>query len=368
MRPGSFAILGTRGVPARYGGFETFAAELSRRLVARGHQVTVYCRSSLYDGEPEIWQGVRRVELPAARHKYLETVTHAFLSAVHAAGARYDAVLVCNAANAFVLPILRAARIPAAINVDGIERKRRKWNAAGRAFYGLGEAMSVHWSSALVADAGVIADYYRSTWAAPSTVIPYGSDFPLEEDSDVLARLGVQPGGYVLYVSRFEPENNPLQVVREYGRSSGEVPLVMVGDAPYASALIAQVHAEADGRVIFTGGLYDADYRTLQRNAALYIQATEIGGTHPAMIEAMSSGGAVLANGTPENVEVGGDTVIYFDIHQSGDLSKKLRWALDNPAAVSVYRTKARSRSRSRYSWDHVTDLYESLLSGLRRE
>ena len=296
------AILGTRGVPANYGGFETFAAELSTRLAQRGHEVSVYCREE----GPEFWNGVHRIVLPAAKHKYLETVSHAFLSALDALRRDFDAVLVCNAANAFVLPILRAGRIKTAINVDGIERKRRKWNVLGRAVYSIGEAMSVSFAHEVVADAEVIASYYREHYAAAPVTIPYGADFPSEEDSDVLERLGIR-GDYILYVSRFEPENNPLEVVLAYEKLEDAPPLVMLGKGLYAKELVEELHRHRSERVLFPGALYGRDYRTLQRNALIYIQATEVGGTHPALIEAMAAGGVVLAHDTPENREVGGD-------------------------------------------------------------
>lgn len=356
------AILGTRGVPANYGGFETFAAELSTRLVQRGHDVSVYCREE----GPESWQGVHRIVLPAAKHKYLETVSHAFLSALDAIRRDFDAVLVCNAANAFVLPILRAARIPCAINVDGIERKRRKWNILGRAVYSIGEAMSVSFANAVVADADVIASYYRENYAADPLTIPYGSDFPDEEDSDVLARLGLQPRGYILYVSRFEPENNPLEVVLACERLPATAPpLVMLGKGLYAHDLVAELHRHAGERVLFPGALYGRDYRTLQRNALLYIQATEVGGTHPALIEAMASGGAVLAHDTPENREVGGDAVGYFSLRPEESLSGTLREWLGNEELRDAYRARARKRAGLKYSWDRVTGAYENLFSRL---
>src|SRR5438552_11165669 len=138
----NIGILGTRGVPPRYGGFETFAAELGVRLVTRGHRVSVYCRP-FCAGEGPTWNGIERIVLPAMQHKYLETVSHTFLSAWDALGRELDVILLCNAANAFVLPLLRAARIPVAINVDGIERRRRKWNALGRMVYSAGESLSV---------------------------------------------------------------------------------------------------------------------------------------------------------------------------------------------------------------------------------
>src|SRR4029077_16715257 len=146
--PVKIAILGTRGVPPRYGGFETFAAELGTRLVARGHAVTVYCRTT---GE-ESWNGTRRIVLPAIPHKYFETVSHTFLSAIDALRRDFDGILLFNAANAFVLPLLRAARIPVAINVDGIESRRRKWNFIGRVVYVVGETFSALFASRVVAD------------------------------------------------------------------------------------------------------------------------------------------------------------------------------------------------------------------------
>jgi glycosyltransferase involved in cell wall biosynthesis len=295
-------------------------------------------------------------------HKYLETVSHTFLSALDALRRRFDAVLVCNAANAFVLPMLRAARIPAAINVDGIERRRRKWNLLGRAVYAAGETMSVSFASEVIADAEVIARYYREQHHASTTVIPYGADFPSEEESDVLGRLGLRERGYILYVSRFEPENNPLEVVQAYEKLKDAPPLVMLGKGLYAKDLVAELQRHASERILFPGALYGADYRTLQRHALLYVQATEVGGTHPAMIEAMASGGAVLAHDTPENREVGGDAVGYFQLRPE-TLSGTLREWLSDAALRETCRARAQQRAAERYSWERVTDSYEALFA-----
>lgn len=359
------AILGTRGVPPNYGGFETFAAELGTRLIRRGHHVSVYCRET---GSPE-WQGIHRIVLPALGHKYFETVSHAFLSALDALRRDFDAVLVCNAANAFVLPLLRAARIPVAINVDGIERKRRKWNVLGRMVYAIGEAFSVSFANAVIADADVIADYYREHYAIEPAVIPYGAEFPAEEDSDVLGRLGLRKEEYLLYVSRFEPENNPLEVVEAYEKSAAGYPLVMLGKGLYAPGLVEELHRHASDKILFPGALYGRDYRTLQRNALLYIQATEVGGTHPALIEAMASGGRVLAHDTPENREVGGHAVGYFHLRiaetPSETLSGTISEWVSNPLQREDFRARALKRAEEKYSWDRVTDEYERLFRGL---
>ena len=357
--PLSIAILGTRGVPPRYGGFETFAAELGRRLVSRGHAVTVYARSHLYPERQTEWEGVRVVRLPALRTKYLETVSHALLSAGDALRRELDVALLCNAANAFVLPLLRAARIPVATNVDGIERKRKKWSVLGRAVYLTGEALTSTFSTRVVADAETIARYYRDTFDIEPAVIAYGSEFPEERDSHVLSRLGVEPRRYALYVSRFEPENHPLEVALAWRRLAPGVPLVMVGSAPYASDLIAAVRNAARDGILLPGAIYGSDYRTLQRNALLYIQATEVGGTHPALIEAMGSNGTVLALDTPENREVGGDAVAYFRFDGEPSLESVVSSVLRGETRLEP--ETARSRAAKLYSWEAVTDAYEKL-------
>jgi glycosyltransferase involved in cell wall biosynthesis len=362
------AIIGTRGVPPQYGGFETFAAELGTRLVQRGHDVTVYSRGV---NREVSWNGIHRIVLPAIGHKYLETVSHAFLSSIDALRRHFDVVLVCNAANAFVLPILRAARVPVAINVDGIERRRRKWNFLGRMVYAAGEALSVSFANHVIADAEVIAEYYRDQFAVSPMVIPYGAEFPAEPDSEVLSRLGLQPKKYILYVSRFEPENNPLEVVQAYEKvragMSSPAPLVMIGSGLYAKDLVAELDRHASTNILFPGALYGADYRTLQRNALVYIQATEVGGTHPAMIEAMASGGAVLAHDTPENREVGGDSVGYFRLRPEETLSGVVREWLMHPDQADRLRARARDRAARLYSWSAVTDAYERLFRDLAR-
>ncbi|HEX8169122.1 MAG TPA: glycosyltransferase [Thermoanaerobaculia bacterium] len=355
------AILGTRGVPPNYGGFETMAAELGTRLIARGHEVWVYSRAE----GPAVWNGIHRIVLPSVGAKYLETVSHSFFSALDALRRGFDAVLVCNAANAFVLPLLRASRTRTAINVDGIERKRRKWNVFGRAVYTIGEAFSASFADRVVADADVIADYYRTHYGIEPAVIAYGADFPEEEDSDVLAQLGLAERDYILYVSRFEPENNPLEVVEAYEKLGAAPPLVMLGKGLYAPELVRRLHAHASERILFPGALYGRDYRTLQRHARIYVQATEVGGTHPAMIEAMASGGCVVAHGTPENREVGGDAVGYFELRPNETLSAILREWLEHPEIADEMRQRARRRAAERYSWDRVTDQYERLLQSL---
>lgn len=360
------AIVGTRGIPAAYGGFETLAWELSSRLAARGHEVTVYCRPGRTDESIALPPGVRRRFLPYLPGKYLETVSHTGLSVLDSLLRGYDAMFVGNAANALFcgLPRLRGTRV--ALNVDGIERQRKKWGPAGRLWYALGERAALVFPSAIVADADVIADYYRDRYRKRSTVIAYGAPLLDREPAPDLAPYGldgVQPGGYVLYVSRLEPENQADLVIRAYRQVPGDLPLLIVGDAPYAAAYKALLRelAAADPRVRLTGGIYGQGYRDLQRGALAYVQATSVGGTHPALIEAMGAGNLVLAFATPENREVLAGTGLLFA--DEAELAAGLARAVSSPGdpELAALRAAARARVAARYSWDAVTDAYEAL-------
>ena len=359
------AILGTRGIPARYGGFETLAEELSARLAARGHDVTVYGRTRYAEPGLERWRGARIRVLPTIPSKYLDTVVHGVLSGVDAAFARYDAVLVCNAINAAAsfLPRL-SGRTRVVLNVDGLERNRRKWNAIGRAAYVVSERLSTVIPDAVVSDARVIETYYRERYAFPTVFIPYGGDLPEPAGSGTLDRLGLSPEGYVLYVSRLEPENNALAVVEAYRGVPGKTPLVVVGDAPYARKYIARVRAAADSRVIFSGAIYGEGYRELLARAAVYVQATEVGGTHPALVEALGYGRVVCYHQSPENEEVAGGAALAFDVHRPDTLTRLLTDVLDDPGGASVWKQRARKRTEERYRWDDVTSQYEAVLAG----
>ena len=355
------AILGTRGVPASYGGFETFAERLSTRLVARGHEVTVYCRSHYVSTVIKEYKGVRLKVLPTIKHKYFDTIAHTFLSALHGMIARYDVALICNAANAPFIPLVRLAGTPVAINVDGLEHKRKKWNWMGRRYYLLCERLAAWFPNAVVTDARVIQEYYMARYKTESTMIAYGADIERRQDRETVNRWDVEPEGYVLYVSRLEPENNAHLVIEAFKKVETTRKLLIVGDAPYAQEYKNELRARASGdeRIIFTGFVFGEDYRALQQNAYCYIHATEVGGTHPALIEAMGYGNCVLALATPENLEVVGDAAIPYSTEN--ELAEQLQRVLREEARVNLYRQRAQERVRKLYDWEGIVDRYESL-------
>ena len=357
------AILGTRGIPANYGGFETFAEELSIRLAARHHDVTVYGRSNNIRYAAKTYKGVHLAVLPTIGTKYLDTVAHTFLSVFHALPRRFDCMLVCNAANALFTIVPRLAGTPVALNVDGIERLRKKWGPAGRAFYRISEYLSTILPNAIVTDADVIRDYYQREHGKSSVMIAYGAGFEPVATRAALDQLGVQPGEYFLYVSRLEPENNAHVVIQAFEQVRTSKKLLIVGDAPYARSYIEKLKSTPDPRIRFAGAIYGVGYRELQSHGYAYIQATEVGGTHPALIEAMGARNAVIAKDTPENREVLDGCGLFFQ--DAADLTRQIEFTLSDPASMENLRAKAYARATSRYSWDAVTDAYEKLFQQL---
>lgn len=357
------AIVGIRGIPASYGGFETFIEELAPRLVQRGCKVTVYGRSNIIDYKNKHYKGVKLVILPTISHKYLDTIVHTFLSVLHCSFSRYDVVFMLNAANSPFAFIPRLTGKKVVLNVDGIERLRKKWNYIGRLYYRIGEYLATKLPNVIVSDAQVIRKYYLKIYKKESVMIPYGANIEKTSSGDILGKFNLGPNDYVLYVSRLEPENNAHIVIEAFRSVRTKKKLVIVGDAPYSTRYKQQLKKIADGdsRIIFTGFIFGEGYKELQCNAYCYIQATEVGGTHPALIEAMGFSNCVIANGTPENIEVVGNAGIIYKKNDVEDLREKLEYVIRNPQVIRIYGEKAKERIKANYSWDAVTDKYESL-------
>ena len=298
--------------------------------------------------------------LPTFRHKYFDTIVHTFLSTLHLMFHRADAALYCNAANAVFTFWPRLVGVPVALNVDGLERKRKKWNRLAKAWYLMSEHLATVCPNVVVTDAAKIAEYYLERYGKHSQFIPYGAETGKVETADVLDRLGLERGRYFLYVSRMEPENNALLVRETFEKLDTPLKLALIGDAPYAQEYTQRVRSTSDPRVVMPGAIYDTGYHELLSHCFAYIHATEVGGTHPALIEAMGRGALVLFLNTPENAEVAGDAGIPFE---PDELSEELKRALAmDKSEREEWGRRAMQRVAQRYSWDAVTDRYEALL------
>ncbi|MDV7102419.1 DUF1972 domain-containing protein [Gordonia amicalis] len=360
------ALIGTRGVPAAYGGFETAAEEIGSRLAERGHSVTVYGREDGNVGPA--YRGMRRVTLPSIKKKSLETLSHTALSAGHAVIRRStDAAIVFNAANSPLLPLLRLAHIPVALHMDGLEWRRSKWGRVGRNYYRRAELIGVRQADALIADSPGIADYYKHQFGAATELIKYGAPLLMDASADGISSVGLDVGNYHLVVARFEPENHVLEIIRGYVASSATKPLVIVGSAPYSedyTAAIEQV-AASDSRVVLLGAIYDQSFLdALYFHAFTYIHGHSVGGTNPSLLRAIGAGTPVIGYDVSFNRDVVDEQGWFFS--DSAELAVAVEEA-ETSSEMDQLGCRLRERASEHYTWDGVTDLYEGLLYRLAR-
>lgn len=354
------ALIGDRGIPARYSGFSTLVEELALGLV-RDHDmdVTVYCRNSYYEDRAPDFQGVRRVFLPSPGGKSFESIIHSNLAMLHAATQGFDAVLVVDPGNGpFILP-LKARGTPVAIHTDGLGWQRKKWNHLQQRYYRWSEKVSARLADGLVTDSRAMQAYYRDQYAATSTFIPYSGDVGDAPSDAAPAKHGVSPGDYYLVVARLEPDNNVDLIIREYRAAGLDRPLVVVGGSPYASDYARAVMAESDGQVRCIGGVFEsAELNGLYKHAFAYLHGHGVGGTNPSLLRAMNAGAPCVALDIIFHREVLGDVGLFFPA-EPGRLSALLRQIDSQP--MGERGVAAQARERRLYRWDAVVEGYARL-------
>ena len=358
------ALLGTRGVPASYSGFETCVEQLGQRLVQRGHEVTVYCRSHHITYEGTEYKGMRLIMLPTIANKYLDTIIHSFISSIHALPERYDIALYFIAGNSPVTWIPRLVGTKSILNVDGLDWKREKWPTFAKKYIQFAEYLATRLPTAYVTDSQVVQDYYLDRFNSMSSCIPYGSEVEILPAGETLQQYGLQPGKYILFVGRLVPENCVDHLVDAYRELDTDFKCVIVGDAAYSQEYISKLKKQASGdpRIIFTGYIFGKGYHELGSNASVFVESSGVGGTHPALIEAMAFGNCVVVNNTPENMETIGDAGFTYDGKKgAADLKGVLQSLFNDPGLVDRYSLLAQQRAKTHYDWDAVTEEYEQL-------
>ena len=361
------AMIGTRGVPARYGGFETAIEEIGQRMARDGDEILVYCRGA---EEPiATYLGMNLIHLPAVSGKAIETLSHTFLSVLDLVLRRrrnVDVAIVFNSANSVFLPILRLFRIPVAVHVDGLEWQRAKWGKWGRRYYRMAEALAVRWADALISDAQGIVDYYRDEFGAASEHIAYGAPILRELDATKIEPLGLKRRGYHLVVARFEPENHVLEIVAGYAKSTASLPLIVVGSAPYSDEYTAKIEAIAatDDRIVLLGGVWDQEQLDqLYANAANYLHGHSVGGTNPSLLRAMGAGCHVTAFDVSFNRGVLGENGRFFE-NEAAVPSVLAEVEAELMHEPDVHESRARGlqdRAAEVYQWDAVAADYHQL-------
>ena len=363
------AMIGIKAIPARFGGFETAVDEISRGLVGLGHHVIVYNRRGMCSHPDRYYEGVQLITLPTVPSKNFSTICHAFLSTLDVLFRKVDVVHYFTTGASLFAPLPRLIGKKTVCSVDGTDWQRAKWGYLARLYLRLSELLAVSFCHGLISDSKEVMAYYQKVYDTPSSCIPYGTRDYRSDRTDVLERFGLEERNYVLFVGRLVPENNVHYLIEAFEQVRTEKKLVIVGDDPWEQEYIRALKATRDKRIVFTGGIYGDGYAQLQQNAYIFVLPDEVGGTHPALVEAMGFGNCVLVNDTPSNLEVIADCGFsYCGKDGAEDLRDQLRVLVDKPELVAEYRTRALFRAQEQYRWQDVTRqhaaLYERLLSG----
>lgn len=356
-------ILGTRGVPAAHGGFETFAEHLALHLVARGWQVTVYCQEDgkdpLFEDE---WRGVRRVRMPVATPGAAGTIVFDWKSTLHAAG-EPGLILTLGYNTAVFCAMYRLRGLANVINMDGVEWRRQKWGTVAKTWFWLNDWAGCWLGNHLVADHPEIANHLATRVARDKiTMIPYGADRVETADAALIAPYGLEPGGYAVLIARAEPENSILDVVQAWSRRPRGCKLAILGRYENDHAYQRAVKEAASEEVKFLGAIYDkAAVQALRFHARFYVHGHQVGGTNPSLVESLGAGNAVLAHGNPYNRWVAGDGGIYFANQDT--CVEGIERLLHKDDLLQRLRTASRARHAERFTWIGILGEYEELLT-----
>ena len=366
------AIVGIRGLPSSYSGYETFIGELAPRLVQRGHEVTVYCRSALYQERPAEHLGIKLRYLPSIEHKFLSTLTHSALATLAASCGGFDLVFSVNAANGMFGFIPRIFGRPCVLNVDGMEWLRPKWNRIGRWVFKTSARLGTKFYHVIVTDAEEMHRLYAAQFGIDSTYIAYGANIEPSVRPEVVKEYGLEQHGYYLIASRLIPDNNADLIVEAFVKSGSRRVLAIAGGADYKGnsverIFIDRLKALGNDRVKFLGHVGKPGHvQELHCNCFAYVHGHQFGGINPSLLKALGYGNLILALNTPFNAEVlesGKYGVLYEK--RVEDLAAKMAALEADLPRVGDFRKRAPERIRERFTWERITDEYEELFKGL---
>ena len=361
------AIIGSRGYPYVYSGYETFVRELGERLAAAGFEVTVYCHRNLFRKRPRFVNGIRLVYIPTIERKNLSQFVHSFQSALHACFSRCDAILVVNSANGPFGVFFRLFRKKTVINVDGLEWLRPKWRGLGARYFLWASKLATRLFDEVIADSAEIGRIYQEKFHCRPTVIAYGADIRESRNPERIRKWGLEKRGYYLIVGRLIPDNNGDLIVRAFLKSATKRKLVIVGDVSYRDAYAQRIRSVADPRLVFAGYVDDAEELSeLYHHCYGYFHGHEFGGTNPSLLQALACGCAVCALDTVFSREVlkNGEYGLFFSKDDDTFVSMIDKME-ESPEMMAEFRKKAPSRIREEYTWEKIAGQYSRLFERL---
>lgn len=362
-------ILGTRGIPARYGGFETFAEEIAIRLVEEGHEVTVYCELHEDTEVIEEYKGIKLVYLTAPDLGMLSTIWFDGKCLWHARS-KFDIVYMLGYGASVFCFIPRLFGTPVWVNMDGIEWARAKYSKIGKAWWKIQEFFAMFMSSRIICDARGVYDVIRQRqpYVPKYSIIEYGA--PLIDDSittSILEEYGIKENEYYLIVCRLEPENNVIEMLEGFAASNSRYPLIVLGNINMDTPYVEQLRQIRDPKIVFAGTLYDQEkLQHLRRASLAYFHGHSVGGTNPSLIEALGCGNVVVAHDNRFNREVAAESAFYFEDHQQ---IPSIVDTIENDPNINLqeYKDGARRRIEENYTWEIITDKYLKLIDEYKK-
>lgn len=361
------AIIGTRGYPYVYGGFETFVKELSERLVRKDVEVHIYCQRNLFKEKPKTVNGIYLHYIPTVKSKSLNQLVHSFLSIIHASFSSANVILVVNLAAGPMGWIPKITGKKTMINVDGLEWLRPKWQGLGAFYFRFAAKLATKLYDLIITDAEAMRTVYLKEFNTDSTVIAYGAPPFKQADQVYLERFKLKPEEYYLIVGRLIPDNNADLVIQGFLEAGSDKKLVIVGDVPYRDKYAEDLKKYQSESIQFTGYVKDPDeLMALYQNCYTYIHGHKYGGTNPAMLKAMSNNCAILALDTEFNREMlqNGEFGLFFEENKHS-VKKAMNKIEADPLIIELLKSKVSEGLTDKYNWDSVTDLYKSAMNGL---
>jgi glycosyltransferase involved in cell wall biosynthesis len=352
------AFIGGRGVISKYSGIETYYEEVGKRLAARGHEVTVYCRNHFTPAQKE-YEGMRLVRLPTIRTKHLETFVHTLLSTLHAVTQHYDVVHYHTLGPALFSFFPRMFGAGTVVTVQGLDWQRKKWGRVASAVLRLGERASVRFPNETMVVSRTLQQRYLDLHGKQTRYVPNGGMLRERSEPRKILEWGLQPGKYVLFLGRFSPEKGCHLLVEAFEQIEADAMLVMAGAASYCDAYSRELRKHTGERIRMLGWVSGETLDELLTNAMIFVLPSDMEGLSLALLDAMAAGLCVLASDVPENREAVDRAGFLFRCGDANDLAAGLRFLIGNPAIREAAGRAAAKRVRERYRWQEISETIE---------
>ena len=361
------AILGTHGIPARYGGFETCVEEVAVRLVERGHQVTVYSKTEDDRAKHSTYKGVELVRFPKLRRQALDYGFQGVITTAHASTSNADVLHFFGCDHVPFALLGRLAGKGVVLTVDGLEWNRKGYPLSYRLYLRSFAELAMVFPDATVADSKSSQKWYYERTGKNPAYIPYGTTISTGVDPTVLEEFGLEVGKYVLFVGRLVYEKGAHTLVEAFKSVKTDLKLVIIGDALSPGDYVRKLREAADERTIFLGYVHGAPFNTIRNAALVYVHPSLFDGTSISLLGALGAGKSIVSSDLQENVDVAQDAVVYFQKENASDLSRKLQELLDNPKRIEELSRGAVARARELFDWERITDAYEGVYRSVLR-